>query len=74
MAALRCSLLMAQHSMGQTPHGIFRLTSGSDSWEELASMQPMYVPSAYITSLAFDGTMFYAGTEAEGVFRLSLEE
>ena len=59
---------------GTNSHGIFRLTSGSDSWEELASMQPMYVPSAYITSLAFDGTMFYAGTEAEGVFRLSLDK
>ena len=59
---------------GTNSHGIFRLTHGSDSWEKLASMQPIYVPSAYITSLAFDGTTFYAGTEAEGVYRLSMDE
>ena len=59
---------------GTNPHGIFRLTQGSDSWEKLASMQRIYVPSAHITSLAFDGTTFYAGTEAEGVYRLSLDE
>ena len=53
---------------------IFRLTHGSDSWELVASMQPMYVPSMYITALALDGTTLYIGTEAEGVFRLSLEE
>ena len=59
---------------GTNSHGIFRLTHGSDSWEKLASMQPIYVPSAYITSLAFDGTTFYAGTEAEGVYRFSMDE
>ena len=53
---------------------VFRLTHGSDSWEKLASMQQIYLPSMSITSLAFDGTTFYAGTQAEGVFRLSLEE
>ena len=53
---------------------IFRLTHGSDSWELVASMQPMYVPSMYITALALDGTTLYIGTEAEGVFRLSLDE
>ena len=59
---------------GTNSHGIFRLTHRSDSWEKLASMQPIYVPSAYITSLAFDGTTFYAGTEAEGVYRFSMDE
>ena len=54
--------------------GVFRLTHGSDSWEKLASMQSMYVPSSYIISLAYDGTTFYMGTEAEGVFRLSLDD
>ena len=53
---------------------IFRLTHGSDSWELVASMQPMYVPSMYITALALDGTTLYIGTEAEGVFRLSLDD
>ena len=59
---------------GTNSHGIFRLTNGSDSWEKLASTQPIYLPSAHITSLAFDGTTFYAGTEAEGVYRFSMEE
>ena len=59
---------------GTNSHGIFRLTHGSNSWEKLASMQPIYVPSVYITSLAFDGTTFYAGTEAKGVYRLSIDE
>ena len=59
---------------GTSSHGIFRLTHGSDSWEKLASMQRLYVPSMYSTALAFDGTTLYIGTEAEGVFRLSLEE
>ena len=59
---------------GTNSHGIFRLTHRSDSWEKLASMKPIYVPSAYITSLAFDGTTFYAGTEAEGVYRFSMDE
>ena len=54
--------------------GIFRLTQESDSWEKLASMQPRYVPPTYITALAFDGTTLYAGTPAEGVYRLSLDE
>ena len=53
---------------------IFHLTHGSDSWELVASMQPMYVPSMYITALALDGTTLYIGTEAEGVFRLSLDQ
>ena len=59
---------------GTNSNGIFRLTHGSDSWEKLASMRSIYVPSAYITSLAFDGTTFYAGTEAEGVYRFSMDE
>ena len=54
--------------------GVFRLTHGSDSWEKLASMMPTYVPSRYVTSLAIDGTTLYAGTQAEGVFRLSLDK
>ena len=56
---------------GTSSHGIFRLAHGSDSWELIAPIQPI---QHSIRSLAFDGTMFYAGTEAEGVFRLSLEE
>ena len=53
---------------GTSSHGIFRLIQGSDSWERIAPTQQD------ITSLTFDGTMFYAGTEAEGVYRLSLEK
>ena len=53
---------------GTSSHGIFRLTHGSDSWERVAPTQRM------IRSLALDGTTFYIGTQAEGVFRLSLEE
>ena len=49
-------------------HGIFHLTQGSDSWERIAPTQ------RDVTSLAFDGTTFYIGTNAEGVFRLSLDE
>ena len=59
---------------GTSSHGIFRLTNGSDSWEKLASVRSMYVPSTYVTALALDGTTLYIGTEAEGVFRLSLDE
>ena len=54
--------------------GIFRLTHGSDTWEKISSMMQPYVPSRYVNSLAFDGTTFYAGTPAEGVFRLSLDK
>ena len=53
---------------GTSSHGVFRLIQGSDSWERITPTQQD------ITSLAYDGTMFYAGTEAEGVYRLSLEE
>ena len=53
---------------GTSSHGIFRLTHGSDSWELIAPTQ------RDVRSLAFDGTTFYIGTQAEGVFRLSLEE
>ncbi len=53
---------------GTSSHGIFRLTHGSDSWELIAPTQHD------VMSLAFDGTTFYIGTQAEGVFRLSLEE
>ena len=53
---------------GTSSHGIFRLTQRSDSWERIAPTQ------RDIASLAYDGTTFYAGTEAEGVFRLSLDE
>ena len=53
---------------GTSSHGIFRLTQGSDSWERIAPTQ------RDVTSLAFDGTTFYIGTNAEGVFRLSLDE
>ena len=53
---------------GTSSHGIFRLIQGSDSWERIAPTQQD------VTSLTFDGTMFYAGTEAEGVYRLSLDE
>ena len=56
---------------GTSSHGIFRLIQGSDSWERIAPIQPI---QHLVRSLAFDGTMFYIGTEAEGVFRLSLEE
>ena len=56
---------------GTSSHGIFRLIQGSDLWELIASIQPI---QHLVRSLAFDGTMFYAGTEAEGVYRLSLEE
>ena len=59
-------------------HGIFRLTHGSDSWEKLASMVPVSKPPVFgtsaITSLAFDGTAFYANTWKGGIFRLSLAE
>ena len=53
---------------GTNPHGIFRLTQGSDSWERVVPIQHN------IMSLAFDGTTFYIGTNGEGVFRLSLDE
>ncbi len=53
---------------GTSSHGVFRLTHGSDSWERIAPTQ------RDVTSLAFDGTTFYIGTNAEGVFRLSLDE
>ena len=53
---------------GTSSHGIFRLTHGSDSWEQIAPTQHD------IMSLAYDGTTFYIGTHAEGVFRLSLNE
>ena len=53
---------------GTSSHGAFRLTQGSDSWERIAPTQ------RDVTSLAFDGTTFYIGTNAEGVFRLSLDE
>ncbi len=53
---------------GTSSHGVFRLTHGSDSWEQIAPTQ------RDVTSLAFDGTTFYVGTHAEGVFRLSLAE
>lgn len=53
---------------GTSSHGVFRLTQGSDSWERIAPTQ------RDVTSLAFDGTTFYIGTNAEGVFRLSLDE
>ena len=56
---------------GTSSHGIFRLTQRSDSWELIAPIQPV---QHLVKSLAFDGTMFYIGTEAEGVFRLSLDE
>ena len=59
---------------GTDYRGVFRLTHGSDTWEKLASMMQPYVPARYVTALAFDGTAFYAGTEAEGVFRLSLDK
>ena len=53
---------------GTSSHGIFRLTHGSDSWERIGPTQ------RDVTSLTFDGTTFYIGTNAEGVFRLSLDE
>ena len=53
---------------GTSSHGIFRLAQESDSWERVAPTQRM------IRSLALDGTTFYIGTQAEGVFRLSLDE
>ena len=53
---------------GTNSHGIFRLTQGSDSWELIAPIQHN------IMSLTYDGTTFYIGTHAEGVFRLSLDE
>ena len=53
---------------GTSSHGVFRLTHGSDSWERIAPTQ------RDVTSLAYDGTTFYIGTHAEGVFQLSLEE
>ena len=53
---------------GTSSHGIFRLTQGSDSWERIAPMQHN------IMSLAYDGTTFYIGANAEGIFRLSLDE
>ncbi|MDE0185433.1 MAG: hypothetical protein OXP71_08240 [Candidatus Poribacteria bacterium] len=59
---------------GTSYFGVFRLTHGSDSWEKIASLMQPYVPSRYVYSLAFDGTTLYAGTAAEGVFRLSLEK
>ena len=63
---------------GTSSHGIFRLAHGSDSWEKLALMPPVSKPpvvgASAITSLAFDGTAFYANTWKAGIFRLSLEE
>ena len=56
---------------GTSSHGIFRLTQGSDSWERLAPIQPI---QHLVRSLAFDGAMFYIGTDREGIFRLSLDE
>ena len=53
---------------GANFHGIFRLTQESDSWERVAPIQRI------VRSLALDGTTLYIGTEAEGVFRLSLDE
>ena len=53
---------------GTSSHGIFRLTQGSDSWERIAPTQHD------IMSLAYDGTTFYIGTHAEGVYRLSPDE
>jgi len=53
---------------GTSSHGVFRLTHESDSWEQIAPTQ------RDVTSLTFDGTTFYIGTNAEGVFRLSLDE
>ena len=53
---------------GTSSHGVFRLTHGSDSWEQIAPTQ------RDIMSLTYDGTTFYIGTHAEGVFRLSLNE
>ncbi|RKU06589.1 hypothetical protein C6502_20340 [Candidatus Poribacteria bacterium] len=53
---------------GTSSHGVFRLTHESDSWEQIAPTQ------RDVTSLAFDGTTFYIGTHAEGIFRLSLDE
>ena len=53
---------------GTSSHGVFRLAHGSDSWEQIAPTQ------RDIMSLAYDGTTFYIGTHAEGVFRLSLNK
>ena len=53
---------------GTSSHGIFRLTHGSDSWERIAPTQ------RDIASLTYDGTTFYAGTNGEGIFRISLNE
>ena len=53
---------------GANSHGLFRLTQESDSWELIAPIQHN------IMSLAYDGTTFYIGAQAEGVYRLSLEE
>ena len=53
---------------GTSSHGIIRLTQESGSWELIAPMQHD------VMSLAYDGTTFYIGTQARGVFRLSLEE
>ena len=53
---------------GTNSHGIFRLTRESDSWERIAPTQ------RNVMALAYDGTTFYIGTQARGVFRLSLEE
>ena len=50
---------------GTSSHGVFRLAHGSDSWEQIAPTQ------RDIMSLAYDGTTFYAGTDGEGIFRLS---
>ena len=53
---------------GTNSHGIFRLTRESDSWERIAPTQ------RNVMALAYDGTTFYIGTQARGVFRLSLDE
>ena len=53
---------------GTSSHGIIRLTQESSSWELIAPMQHD------VMSLAYDGTTFYIGTQARGVFRLSLDK
>ena len=53
---------------GTSSHGIIRLTQESGSWELIAPMQHD------VMSLAYDGTTFYIGTQARGVFRLSLDD
>ena len=75
--SLNIKLVYGTTLYGTNSHGIFRLTHGSDSWEKLASMLPVSKPPIVgplaITSLAFDGTTFYANTWG-GIFRLSLDK